>query len=320
MTALGIALGILLALLVVAPLLVPIPPLRETVPPEELADPDSSFVEVAGVRVHFKAAGEGEPGFVLLHGFGASTFSWREVFPSFSSWGRTVAFDRPGFGLTSRPLRWQGLNPYSPEAQVALTVGLMDSLGMRKTILVGHSAGAGVAVHTALAHPERVAALILVAPAVGMGSPLPPWLRALMATPQARRLGPVFVRRIAVQGEEILRRSWHDPSRITPEVLAGYRRPLQAQDWDRALWELSLAARPVPLLPRLEELRIPVLVVTGDDDRIVPLEASRRLADRIPGAQLTVIPSCGHLPHEERPAEFLAAVEAFLRAHGPHQR
>jgi len=315
-TALGIAFGVLLGLVFVLPLLVPLPPLRGTVPPEELADPEGRFAEVGGVRVHFKVAGDGDPGFVLLHGFGASTFSWREVLVPLGERGTAVAFDRPGFGLTERPRRWTGINPYSPEAQVALTLGIMDELGLRKAVLVGHSAGAGVAVATALAHPERVVALVLVAPAVGMGSAFPPWLRALLATPQGRRIGPLFVRRIAAQGEEILRRSWHDGSRITPEVVAGYRLPLRAQDWDRALWEVTLAARPVPLLDRLPELSIPVLVITGEEDRLIPSEASRRLAARIPGAELVLLPACGHLPHEERPAEFLAAVRSFLDRHG----
>jgi len=315
MAILGIVVGVLLALLLVVPLVVPIPPLRDTVPPEELADPDSRFADIAGVRVHFKRSGEGQPGFVLLHGFGASTFSWREVFGAFSTWGRTIAFDRPGFGLTERPLAWQGANPYATEAEVALTVGLMDALEIERVVLVGHSAGGGVALRTALAHPERVAALVLVSPAVGRGSPLPVWMRPLLSTPQARRLGPLLVRRIRDQGPKILRLSWHDPSRISPVVLAGYERPLRAENWDRALWELVLAAEPVPIASRLDELKVPVLVVTGDDDRIVPLDASRRLAERIPGAAFVALPACGHLPHEEQPAEFLEVVEIFLARH-----
>ncbi len=137
----AIALGLLVGILFVLPLVIPVPPLRDTVPPEDLADPDSQFTTLSSVRVHHKHLGSGEPGFVLLHGFGAGTFSWREVLPTFATWGRTVAFDRPGFGLTERRLAWDGPNPYAPEAQVAFTVGLMDRLGIDKAVLVGHSAG-----------------------------------------------------------------------------------------------------------------------------------------------------------------------------------
>ncbi len=314
--SLAIALGLLVGTLFVLPLVVPLPPLRDTVPPEALADPDSQFVVLDGITVHYKAAGAGETGFVLLHGFGASTFSWREVLSAFSAWGNTVAFDRPGFGLTERPLAWVGANPYAAESQIAFALCLMDELGIEKAILVGHSAGGGIALLTALTHPERVAALVLISPATGGGGPFPAWLRPVLATPQARRLGPLLVRRIRTQGPDILSQSWHDPSLLTPEVIIGYEKPLRAQDWDRALWEVTLAARPAEVASRLGWISVPTLVVTGDDDRIVPAERSREIAARIPGAELVALASCGHLPHEERPAEFLDAVQLFLSRHG----
>lgn len=311
----AITLGLLVGILFVLPLVIPIPPLADTVPPEDLADPDSQFATLSNVRVHHKHSGTGEPGFVLLHGFGASTFSWREVLSTFAAWGNTVVFDRPGFGLTERPLTWKGPNPYAPEAQVTFTVGLMDRLGIDKAVLVGHSAGGGIALLAALTHPDRVAALVLVAPATGGSSPIPAWLRPLLSTPQARRLGPLLVRRIRTQGPDILSQSWRDPGLLTPEVIAGYEKPLRAQDWDRSLWEVTLAARPTGVASRLGEISCPTLVVTGDDDRIVPAERSRELADRIPGAEYVVLSSCGHLPHEEKPREFLDAVHTFLCSH-----
>jgi len=309
-----IALGALLLILFIGPLLVPVPPLEGTVPPEQLADPDSRFVEVNGITVHYKIAGSGEPVFLLLHGFGASTFSWREVMGPLAEMGTVVAFDRPGFGLTQRPMpdEWEGVNPYSPEAQANLTVGLMDALGIERAILVGNSAGGTVALQTALTYPERVAGLVLVDAAVYVGGGTPGWLRPLLNTPQMRHLGPLIARRIQDWGVDFARSAWHDPSRITPEVWEGYNRPLRAQNWDRALWEVTRASRPLGLEKRLGEVRVPVLVVTGDDDRIVPTEQSIRLAGEIAGAQLAVIPECGHVPQEECPGPFLEALEAFL--------
>ncbi len=312
-----VVLGILLVVLLVGPFLVPVPPLEGTLPPEELADPDSRFVDVNGLRVHYKRAGQGRPAIVLLHGFGASTFSWREVMAPLAQYGTVIAFDRPASGLTSRPMpgEWSGESPYRPEAQADLTVALLDEFGFDRAILVGHSAGGTIAVLTALRHPERVQALVLAAPAIYEGgSPLPGWLSPVLGSPQLRRVGPLLVRSIQSWGEDVLRRSWHDPSQITSEILEGYRKALQAENWDRGLWELTVASHPLGLGEGLGHIRVPTLIITGDDDRIVPTENSVRAAGEIPGAELVLVPACGHLPQEEQPEAFLGAVEPFLRA------
>ncbi len=310
---LGILIFLLLALLV-GPFLVPVPPLEGTVSERELADPDSQFIPVGELTIHYKEMGAGEPVFILLHGFGASAFSWREVMAPFSELGRVIAYDRPAFGLTSRPMpgEWKGENPYSPESQAAIVVGLMDALGIEKAYLVGNSAGGTVSVYTALTYPERVSGLILVDAAIYTGGGSPAWARPFLGTPQMRHLGPLLARQIATSGDDFIRTAFHDPSLVTPEILAGYRKPLQANNWDRALWELTAASRPLGLAERLDELNLPVLVLTGDDDRIVPTEESIRLGGEISGATLVVIPNAGHLPHEEKPQEFMQAVRDFL--------
>ena len=91
---------VLILLLGVGPFLIPVPPLEGTVPASQLADPDSKFVEVNGLSVHYKEMGAGETTFILLHGFGASLFSWRDVMEPLSAYGRVIAYDRPAFGLT----------------------------------------------------------------------------------------------------------------------------------------------------------------------------------------------------------------------------
>lgn len=224
-----------------------------------------------------------------------------------------VAFDRPGFGLTGRPLpgEWSEGSPYSMESQVALTVGMMDELGLEQAVLVGHSAGAAVALQTALAHPERVKALVLVAPAVYGGGP-PSWIRPLLRIPQIRRLGPLIARRLVGSLESVLERSYADPSLITEEMREGYKKPLRVDDWDRGLWEFTLAAGDGGLADRLGEVSVPTLVVTGDSDRIVSPDDSRRVAAAIPGAELVIVPEAGHLVMEERPADFLQHLNRFL--------
>jgi pimeloyl-ACP methyl ester carboxylesterase len=275
-----------------------------------LADPDSRFGDLAGVHVHYKEAGAGAPAFVLLHGFGASVFTWRNVMTSFAELGRTVAYDRPAFGLTERPLKWSGENPYGDAAQVDIALALLDSLEIDRAVWVANSAGARVAVDVALRHPERVTALVLVDPAVSGG---PGWLRPLLRLPQLQHLGPLAVRSISARGNDVIRRAWHDPARVTADALAGYRKPLRANDWDKALWEFTSAPRDSETQRDIARLATtPTLVITGDDDRIVPTQRTIDLAAKIPGSRLVVLADCGHVPQEECPAPFMNAVREFL--------
>jgi pimeloyl-ACP methyl ester carboxylesterase len=322
---LRVAIVVALLLIVLAlfgPFLVPVPPLTGMSASAALAGPDSRFVDVpyAGdtLTVHYEEAGEGEPALLLLHGFAASTFSWREVLPALGEWGRTVAFDRPAFGVTERPLpeSWQGdwttQNPYTAQAQADLTVGVMDQLGIDRAVLAGNSAGGAVAMLTALEHPERVKALVLIDPAVYSGGNPVPGLRWIFNTPQMRHLGPLISRQIQGWGLDFARSAWYDPAKITDEIWAGYQKPLQMADWDRALWELTAANAPSGLPDRLAELTLPVLVISGDSDTIVPTELSVRLSEELPNAELVVVPACGHVPHEECPQTVLDAIQAFL--------
>lgn len=299
-------------LVAVGPFVVPVPPLEGTVPPAQLADPDGRFIEVSGISVHYKEMGAGARTFILLHGFGASVFSWRDVMTPLAAYGRVIAYDRPAFGLTERPLQWAGDSPYGAKAQVAMLFGLMDALHVDRAVLVGHSAGGTLALSAALSRPDRVAALVLVDAAIYTTGGVPSLLRPLLATPQLRHIGPLLVRRIATQGDDVIRTAWHDPSAITQAVYDGYHTPLRAEDWDRALWELTAADTAPDLASRLRDVKVSTLVVTGDDDRIVPTADSRRLAEAIPAAQLVVIPACGHLPQEERPQAFLDALSTFV--------
>src|SRR5690606_16790962 len=113
--------------------------------------------------------------------------------------GQVISFDRPGFGLTERPQSgdWTGTSPYSPEGHAQLTLDLMDELGVEQAVLLGHNSGAAVALEVALMAPDRVAGLVLVAPAVfNVGGP-PGWLRPILGTPHMSRLGPLLMRQLA---------------------------------------------------------------------------------------------------------------------------
>ena len=189
-----IVLASLLILILAGPFLVPVKPLDNALPPEVLADPDSQFIEINDLSVHYKRIGAGEPTFILLHGFGASTFSWREAMAQLAEAGQVIAYDRPGFGLTERPLTWEGVNPYSEEGNLNLLLGLLDSFNLDKVILVGNSAGGTLATAFTLAYPERVAALVEVDAAIYQTMPDSALLTWLLNTPQMDHLGPLIAR------------------------------------------------------------------------------------------------------------------------------
>jgi pimeloyl-ACP methyl ester carboxylesterase len=303
----------LVLIILVGPFLVPVPPAPGTVSPQQLADPDSHFIEINAINVHYKIMGQGEPFIVLLHGFGASLFSWHAVMEPLSQSGTVIAYDRPAFGLTERPMIWEGENPYSPRASVDLLLGLLDHFNIQRAILIGNSAGGTVAMQFALQHPDRVQALILVDPAVYEGGGGPSWLRPFYNTPQMNHLGPLIVRSIQKSGLDLIKTAWYDPTKITQETWDGYTKPLRADNWDRALWYFTAASQSSGLPDHLSEFALPVLVITGDTDKIIPSTDSVRLAGVIPGAKLVIIQQAGHVPQEEQPVLFMQTVDEFLQ-------
>ena len=100
--------------------------------------------------------------------------------PELAKYGTVIAYDRPAFGLTERPLEWaEGESPYSPEAQIKLVISFMDALDIEQAILIGNSAGGKIAFETALMYPQRVQALVAVDAAVYAGGGAPLYISAV---------------------------------------------------------------------------------------------------------------------------------------------
>ncbi len=298
----------------VGPFLIPVPELEGLVTEKEFADADSKFIEVNDVTVHYKEMGAGEKTFILLHGFGSSVYSWREVMDDFAKQGRVIAYDRPAFGLTERPMpeTWKA-NPYGMKANIELLRGLMDSLNVDKAILVGNSAGGGVAVAFALEYPQRVDALILVDPGVGggRGFQFPQWALPLMSTPQMRRISPLMMRRYQDTLPETILREWADETKLTEEVKQKYLQALKIKNWDRAFYELTFAPPYPEIRPLLPNLSVDTFIIAGADDRLIRSWYFEAIAAEIP-APLVLLSKCGHVPHEECPDRFMEEVKKIL--------
>ncbi|MBK8781245.1 MAG: alpha/beta hydrolase [Anaerolineales bacterium] len=300
----------------VGPFLVPVPELDGLVPAEQFIEADSQFVEVDGVNVHYKEAGAGEKTFILLHGFGGSTYSWREVMADFAQLGHVIAYDRPAFGLTGRPMPEDWVeNPYGMKANVELLRGLLDEFGIEKAVLVGNSAGGGVSVAFALEYPERVETLILVDPGVGggRGPQFPAWALPLMWTPQMRHLGPLMMRDYQETLPNTIEREWYDKTKLTDVIRQEYLKLLKIEKWDRAFYELTFAPAYPELRPVLPQLTVPVFIIAGQEDRLIRAFYFEAISTEIPNAQLMLIPQCGHVPQEECPTQFMEAVTNYLK-------
>ncbi len=283
---------------------------------EKYADSDSRFFESGGFRVHYKIFGNGEPLVVLLHGSFLSMRSWRDVVTPLAEKMTILVFDRPAFGLTSRPVPSAKNNAcYSPEAQSDLVVELVKAAGFEKAVLVGNSTGGTIALLTALRYPERVQELVLAGAMIYSGyatSEVPVFMK-----PVLKAMSPAFSRLMKLLITKLYDRNirgfWHNKALLGDEMLAAFKQDLMIGDWSRAFWELFLETHHLGFKKKLGELTMPSLVITGEHDLTVRTEESLRLAREIPGAQLEIIPDCGHLPQEETPEAFVGAVVSFLQ-------
>jgi pimeloyl-ACP methyl ester carboxylesterase len=156
---------------------------------------------------------------------------------------------------------------------------------------------------------SKVSSLILVDAAImttGGGTSAFGWFFAL---PQMQRLGPILVSSIATSGDDLLRKSYYDQSKLTQAVYDGYHQPLKIKGWEQAFWDFTNAPRDNQLKDNLSELTLPTLVITGKYDEVVPAKDAVELQKLIAGSHLEIIDKTTHLPQEEQPELFMEAVE-----------
>lgn len=279
------------------------------------AAPGAEFVKLNGLDVRVERTpysgdcGCNAPLIVLMHGFGASTFSWRHVQEPFSQLGEVIAYDRPAFGYTERKSTWAGPNPYGFEGNFLILDDLIAKYGSgRKVVLVGHSAGGQIAAEYTRLNPAKVSALILVDAAILTTGGGPSGFDWFYALPQMQKLGPILVSSIATSGDDLLRKSYYDKAKLTQDVYDGYHQPLKIKGWEQAFWFFSTAPRDNKLKENLGSLTLPTLIITGKYDAVVPAKDAPILHKLIPNSTLEIIAKTTHLPQEEQPGLFMKAV------------
>jgi pimeloyl-ACP methyl ester carboxylesterase len=269
---------------------------------------ESKFIQVEDARLHFVIRGSGRP-VVLIHGNPGSCQDWTRLYTPLASHYCSFAFDRPGHGQSGRSNQNGNV---TVEVQARLLNSALGELGVERPILVGHSWGGALALIYALSYPDAVSGLVLLAPAayesedgVSFLSKLPAWpvIGDILNTLFTPLLSAWMVR------TELARAFAPDkvPKSYLSHTLAEWTRPKKVKWYsiDDALLNASLAK----FSPDYANLCLPVAIVTGDSDLIVPAkENAFRLAGMLPHAKLQVLEKAGHQIPFVRPEAVVAAV------------
>jgi len=306
--------------------------------PAVLADQDALFIDLdtTNVSVHAKMrspsyAVKNRDGVVLLHGMCSSTYTWRHLLQPLANIHsqRVLAFDRPPFGLSTRPKRAQvrrarrtsAPNPYSLKFGMHMTVELMDKLEMPAATLVAHSLGATSAIEFALSFPERVNSIVLIAPSVRFHSTSSKLLRGdvrrLLGLPVIgasiihKSLAPLL--KCSHAFDRAVSRNFHRPHRVySEEFVRNYVQPMLAPGWVHGVQQSLRALEPYDYIKTVRSRSgkrwntdIPVLVISGAHDEIIPSDDCvnfvRALRDVGSRVRHEIVPDCGHIPQEEQP-------------------
>ena len=279
----------------------------------------SQFVAVRGMQVHVRDEGPrtGNEPIVLLHGIGDSLHTWDNWARELSKTRRVIRFDLPGHGLTG-PYQgdWlAGGERYLMLTDTKFVVATLDALKVTQPVVLGgNSLGAQIAWETAdylrTSQPRRVARLILVD---STGYPF-----ESSAVPMAFTLGRIEALAPLLENTlprfmvaSSLRDTYGDPSTVTPALIDRYQELTLRAGNRRAFglrMRVDLAASP----ERIAKIKQPTLLLWGGRDRLIPPAHAKRFAQDIAGSKLVMFDTLGHLPHQEDPAQTVAAVQSFL--------
>ena len=261
----------------------------------------------SGLRVRVLEAGPTTgPPVVLVHGWGACVYTFRDAVPALARAGRKVlAFDLRGHGLSDKPV---GRGKYTISAMCDDLRDFMDAAGIDRADLLGHSLGGGLALHFVLAHPERIQRLVLAAP-VGLTSIRLPAIGHLLTPRFTDRLARYLTPRWLTNA--LLRSTYGKPSRVTDRDIDEYWAPSQFPDYYRAARALleEFDWDPIPA-ERLAAMSCRTLVILSTADRLI--RGAETPATAIRDAIVVTLKGAGHLGIEECAEEFNRMVLGFL--------
>ncbi len=265
----------------------------------------------APVKLYYEEQGKGSP-LLLIHGFGASTYTWRFVAPELAKTHRVIAVDLKGFGQSDKPFDER----YSIFDQAELLAQLIEEKDLRNLTLVGHSFGGGIALLLALQANKRldgrITRLVLL-DSIAYPQHIPVFFR-LLDVPLVSQLGVRMVPP-SVQTRVALEIAYFDDSKIDPAEIEAYAAPLKTAAGKHAIIHSARQILPEDIAELSESYKtveLPTLIVWCDHDRIVPLEVGIRLRRTLPNSTLRLVEDCGHMPQEEQPAATLELIKGFI--------
>lgn len=272
----------------------------------------SQFVELTpGLTVHYRDEGkrDGRP-LVLIHGSNASLHTWKQWVKILGENYRVISLDLPGHGLT-------GANPanvYDNASYVGVVDALLQKLNVQHAVIGGNSMGGGVSWMYALSHPEKVDALLLVdaggQPHSKSGS-LPIGFR-LMRMPVIKEAARFIAPRSIF--ESSVKTSMHVQSKIDDALIDRYW-DLNRYPGNREATMQRFSAtgnRNYATKEKLAAIKVPVMIMWGEKDNLIPVSSARWFADAMPQAKLVIYPNVGHIPMEEIPEKSAADVKSWL--------
>jgi pimeloyl-ACP methyl ester carboxylesterase len=261
--------------------------------------------KVNDIQLYYEVHGQGEP-LVLIMGLGGSTSGWDMQIPTFSREFQVVAFDNRGAGRSDKPASRYTIRLFADD-----TAGLMDALGIASAHVYGQSMGGFIAQELALSHPQRVRTLVLGSTSCGGPQVVAasPGHIALMASL------PTLRPQEAAEKSLSLLYSAEFIARSRQELIARFLVEAELRPPLDAFGRQVQAAMRHNAYDRLPQIRCPTLIISGSDDKIVPAGNSRVLAERIPNAELVVLPKAGHGYLVECAEESNVIVLDFLRRH-----
>ncbi|MBR9651607.1 alpha/beta fold hydrolase [Thalassovita aquimarina] len=272
---------------------------------QKYATPESRFVEIDGLRVHYRDQGQG-PALVLVHGSNASLQTWEGWVERLSEDFRVISLDLPGHGLTGPDPQGR----YDWISMATLVDQLVQRLKLDTFSLAGNSMGGAVAWNYAVMHPDKIEKLILIdSRGYPSEEPMPAIFKAY-ATPVVGHLLTRVTPRAAIASS--LRKVYGDPDKVDAELVTQYHDlTLRAGNREATRERLSVPSND-RLLPRIGTITAPTLILWGTDDSwILPKYATRFLQD-IENSTLRLYDGLGHAPMEEDPERTARDVRAFL--------